>query len=218
MFKILYEDNHCIAIIKPHNIPVQGDQSGDKDVLTIVKEFIKTRDSKPGNVFLGLIHRLDRPVAGIVILAKTSKGASRLSEQFRAHTIIKTYTAIVEGKPKQESGEIIQWLVKDHTQNKVTVCKPDTFNAKKAELNYKLISYDEKNNQSTIKIYPKTGRPHQIRVAMSKGLGCPIVGDTKYGAKASPDKSIALCATGLEFDQPVTKEKIKLTISPNQCL
>lgn len=218
MFEILYEDNHCIAIVKPHNTPIQGDDSHDKDVLTVVKEFIKTRDKKPGKVFLGLIHRLDRPVCGIVILAKTSKGASRLSEQFRAHTITKKYTAVVENKPKKEKDEIIQWLLKDHAQNKVSVCKPETPGAKEAKLSYELTVYDKKKNQSTIKIYPQTGRPHQIRVAMSVGLGCPIVGDAKYGAKALSDKSIALCATELEFDQPVTKERVKLSISPNQCV
>jgi 23S rRNA pseudouridine1911/1915/1917 synthase len=218
MFQIIYEDNHCIAIIKPHNIPIQGDKSKDTDVLSVVKEFIKKRDNKPGNVFLGLIHRLDRPVGGIVLLAKTSKGASRLSEQFRTHSITKTYTAIVEGKPEDETGEIIQWLKKDRTQNKVEICKPQTQGSKKAILDYKLISYDKKKDQSVIEIYPKTGRTHQIRVAMSAGLKCPIVGDTKYGAHALPNRSISLCATALEFNQPVTNERIKLSITMNQCV
>jgi 23S rRNA pseudouridine1911/1915/1917 synthase len=198
---VLYEDNHCIAVLKPHGMLVQGDAGGDENLLDTVKQFIKERDQKPGNVFVGLLHRLDRPVGGVVLFAKTSKGASRLSEQFRNHTIEKTYLAKVEGNPKEPSGKVIQWLVKNEQMNTVKAFDHEVPGSKQAELSYTMIT------PGIIEIHPKTGRPHQIRVAMAS-LGCPIVGDKKYGAKAPFKGNIALFAQKIAFFQPVTKERI----------
>ncbi|MEK7183158.1 MAG: RluA family pseudouridine synthase [Patescibacteria group bacterium] len=205
--QILFEDNHLIAINKPHGQLVQADEGGELSLLDEVKAFIKNRDQKPGNVFVGLLHRLDRPVGGVVLFAKTSKGASRISDQFRRHTIEKVYWAIVEGRPEKSGGEVIQWLVKDEVANLVTPYDHEVPNSQKAELSYRALE------RSLIEIKPKTGRPHQIRVAMAS-LGCPIVGDLKYGAKTKLNHDIALFARSLSFDHPVTKERITVTAEP----
>ena len=205
--QILFEDNHLIAINKPHGQLVQADEGGELSLLDEVKAFIKNRDQNPGNVFVGLLHRLDRPVGGVVLFAKTSKGASRISDQFRRHTIEKVYWAIVEGRPEKSGGEVIQWLVKDEVANLVTPYDHEVPNSQKAELSYRALE------RSLIEIKPKTGRPHQIRVAMAS-LGCPIVGDLKYGAKTKLNHDIALFARSLSFDHPVTKERITVTAEP----
>ncbi len=205
--QILFEDNHLIAINKPHGQLVQADEGGELSLLDELKAFIKTRDQKPGNVFVGLLHRLDRPVGGVVLFAKTSKGASRISDQFRSHTIKKVYWAVVEGKPLNAKGQVIQWLVKDEATNVVTAFDHEVANSYRAELAYQDLG------KSLIEIYPKTGRPHQIRVAMSS-LGCPIVGDLKYGAKTKLDHDIALFARSIAFDHPITKERITVTAEP----
>ncbi|MBU0646655.1 RluA family pseudouridine synthase [Patescibacteria group bacterium] len=209
--EILYEDNHCLAVVKPHGMLTQGDASGEESLMEQVKEFIKKRDRKPGRVFLGLVHRLDRPVGGIVLLAKTSKGASRLSEQFRAHKIQKTYLAVTEGVPEPRQGEVRQWLKKDVRTNTVAVVKAQTPGAKEAVLTYQVLK--TKGTRAWVEIKPQTGRPHQIRVAMSS-LGAPIAGDAKYGAQPAKNGQIALFATGLVFAQPVTQEKIELKTAP----
>lgn len=201
---VLYEDNHCIAVLKPHGMLVQGDASGDENLLDAVKTLIKERDQKPGNVFLGLLHRLDRPVGGVVLFAKTSKGASRLSEQFRNRTIEKTYLAKVEGSPRESSGKVVQWLLKNEEKNVVRAVPEGTNGALRGELEYEVIG------SSTIRIRPKTGRPHQIRVAMAS-LGCPIIGDKKYGAKTDFGGNIALFAQKLVFFQPVTRERVEVS-------
>ncbi len=215
--KILYEDNHLIAVEKPHGQPVQADDSGDLSLLDEIKIFLKNRDQKPGNVYLGLLHRLDRPVSGVVLFAKTSKAARRLSEQFRNHSVIKNYTAQVEGSPKSEAGlslpegAITQWLLKDENTNTVAIVPPSTPNAKLAHLTFKVLS--TKNNQSKIEIKPTTGRSHQIRVAMTS-LGTPIIGDLKYGAaKPRTDKNISLVAQSLTFNHPITKKSTTVTIA-----
>jgi 23S rRNA pseudouridine1911/1915/1917 synthase len=209
--EILYEDNHLIAVNKPHGLLTQGDESGDDSLFDKVKEFIKVRDQKPGNVFLGLLHRLDRPVGGVVLFAKTSKGASRLSEQFRNHSIEKTYWAVVEGIPKPSAGEVVQWLKKDEANNLVTAFDHEVVGSQHAELKYTVLK--TKDHKSLVEIKPKTGRPHQIRVAMSS-LGTPIVGDLKYGAHEGLHHDIALFAKSLTFDHATTKERMTVEAEP----
>lgn len=205
--EILFEDNHLIAINKPHGQLVQADEGGELSLLDEVKAFIKQRDQKPGNVFVGLLHRLDRPVGGVVLFAKTSKAASRLSDQFRRHTIDKVYWAKVEGRPAKTEGEVIQWLVKDEAANIVAAYDHEIAGSQKAELSYRVLE------NALVEIRPKTGRPHQIRVAMAS-LGCPIVGDLKYGAQTKLQHNIALFARSLSFDHPISKERITVTAEP----
>lgn len=215
--KIIYEDNHCLAVVKAHGLLTQGDITGDISLMDEVKEFIKKRDQKPGNVFLGLVHRLDRPVGGIVLFAKTSKGATRLSEQFASREIEKRYLALVEGEPKNKKGIVIQYLKKDHKTNIVEAFDYPIKGAQRAELAYRVISTEKrgKNIFSLIEVEPLTGRSHQIRVALAS-LGTPIIGDKKYGSTIPRRGRIALCATELVFYQPVTKEKIILKIEPDK--
>ena len=199
--KVLYEDNHLIAVYKPAGILVQGDKSGDVSLLDEVKAHIKRTYNKPGNVFLGLIHRLDRNVDGIVLFAKTSKGASRLSEQFRLHTIKKEYHTWVHGTLKEKRATLINFLKHDENQNKTTVDN----DGDRAELSYEVVKTD--GNFSLLKIILKTGRHHQIRAQLSH-IGHPIVGDAKYGSKMQlPDQKIALTATSLTFETATTKEQ-----------
>src|SRR3989344_531919 len=186
MLKVLYEDNHLIAVFKPAGVLTQGDITGDRCLMDEVKSYLKTKYNKPGNVFLGLLHRLDRPVCGIVLFAKTSKGASRLSEQFRNRTIEKTYHARVLGKPKENKGNLVDFLKKNANEN-----------VKRAELDYEVIASG--NKYSLLKIKLHTGRFHQIRAQLS-AMGHPVLGDVKYDAPfALPDKSICLCATSISF-------------------
>lgn len=198
-----------MAVLKPHGLLTQGDETGDRSLMDEIKDFIKTRDKKPGNVFLGLIHRLDRPVGGVVLFAKTSKGASRLSKQFLSREVEKRYTALVEGEPKRKDGSVIQYLRKNHQTNVVEAFDSPVPEAQKAELTYHVVKTIRRGKKifSLIEVEPKTGRPHQIRVAMSS-LGTPIVGDKKYGSKIPRGGRIALCAASFSFDQPVTKERI----------
>jgi len=204
--KVLYEDNHLIAVFKPAGVLVQGNIS----LMDEVKKYLKEKYKKQGNVFLGLIHRLDRPVSGIVLYAKTSKGASRISEQFRNRTIEKTYNALVVGKPEREKGTLINYLKKDENRKISVVGKEGESGYDRAELEYRIIKTNEKYSLLEIKI--KTGRFHQIRAQMSE-MGCPILGDVKYGAKSLlPDKSIALCAVSLSFQLAVKKEIKKISI------
>ena len=206
--KVLYEDNHCIAVFKPHGMLTQQDKSSDPSLMDQVKGFIKARDKKPGNVFLGLVHRLDRPVGGVVLFAKTSKGASRLSGQFREHIVQKIYWAVVEGRPKLEEGGVVQYLVKDRVKNIVKAHKNPVPGAQRAELSYHCLK--SVKGFTLIEIISKTGRPHQIRVAMAS-LGTPIAGDKKYGSDQGLDGAIALFARVLSFEQPVTHDPITVT-------
>ncbi|HRH23386.1 MAG TPA: RluA family pseudouridine synthase [Candidatus Magasanikbacteria bacterium] len=207
--KVLYEDNHVIAVWKEARIPVQGDESGDVCLMDMVKEYLKEKYQKPGAVFLGLIHRLDRPVAGIVIFGKTSKGASRLSEQFRMHAVKKIYHALVEGKLEKPKGTLINYLLKDTEKNFVTVYDTPYRDAKIAELSYKVIG--TKGEHTIVEIELQTGRSHQIRAQFAH-IGHPLVGDHKYGSKASYQAgALALAAVRLEFDQPVSGERIVIT-------
>lgn len=204
MLKVLYEDNHLIAVYKPAGLLVQADKGGEKCLMDEVKEYLKEKYKKPGNVFLGLLHRLDRPVSGVVLFAKTSKGASRLSEQFRNHTIKKIYQAGVIGCPKKEKGTLINYLIKDETKNKVAIFDEEVPNSLRAELDYEVV--DKKGDNCIVRVVLKTGRPHQIRSQLAH-IGCPIKGDLKYGAStALPDRSIALSAVSLTFETATTGE------------
>ena len=204
MINIIYEDNHLLVVEKPINIPVQADDSYDLDFLTMLKDYIKKRDNKPGNVYLGLVHRLDRPVGGVMVFAKTSKCASRLSEQVRIRTLKKTYYAVVEGKLEKE-GIFKDYLFKDTKTNIVKVDK----NGKEAILDYELIDY--KDNLSLVKINLKTGRSHQIRVQFSS-RGHALYGDNKYNKNAKVGEQIALFAKSLELIHPTTKEVMKFSL------
>ena len=209
MINIIYEDNHLLVVEKPINIPVQEDSSKDLDFLTLLKDFIKKRDNKPGNAFLGLIHRLDRPVGGVMVFAKTSKCASRLSEQVRNRTFKKTYYAIVEGKV-EEKGTLVDKLLKDTKNNIVRVHK----NGKDSILDYELIDY--KDNMSLVKINLKTGRSHQIRVQFSS-RGHALYGDQKYNRNAKVGEQIALFANTITINHPITKEVLTFNIDlPNR--
>jgi 23S rRNA pseudouridine1911/1915/1917 synthase len=205
---IIYEDNHLLAFHKPSGMLVQPNESEDDSLEVILKEFIKQRDAKPSNVYLGVIHRIDRPVSGLVIFAKTSKALVRMNELFKSRAMKKTYFALVKNKPALLSGKIESYLSKDPKTNK-TKSYPKAINgAKIAQTEYELIGSSDSFH--LLKVNPHTGRHHQIRVHLSK-LGCPIGGDLKYGsARSNPDGSIYLHAKSLEFEHPVTKEIITL--------
>ncbi|MEG2600928.1 MAG: RNA pseudouridine synthase [Bacilli bacterium] len=200
MNNVLYEDNHIIVVVKKPNVPVCEDESKDKDLLTITKEYIKTKYNKPGNVFLGLVHRLDRPVGGIMVFARTSKAASRLSNQIREDKFNKIYHAVVVGKVNTKE-EYKDFLLKDPKTN-ISVVDP---NGKLSILNYELMSY--KNEMSLVKVYLKTGRSHQIRVQFSSH-NHPLYGDQKYN-KNTPKDNIALFASSLSFYHPITNELLE---------
>ena len=204
MINIIYEDNHLLVVEKPINIPVQKDNSNDEDFLTILKEYIKEKYNKPGNVYLGLVHRLDRPVGGIMVFAKTSKCASRLSEQIRSKKLKKTYYAVVEGKICN-SGTFVDKLKKDEKTN-FTKVSPE---GKEAILHFKRI--DTKDNLSLVKIDLETGRSHQIRVQFSS-RNYPLYGDKKYNSNSKEEKEIALFAKEISFYHPTTKKLLNFSI------
>lgn len=202
--KVLYEDNHIIAVYKPAGLLVQGDISGDKNLMDEVKEYLKEKHKKPGNVFLGLVHRLDRNVSGIVLFGKTSKGASRLSEQFRNNEIKKVYNAVVEGEVKPDSGTLVHYLAKDENKKIALISDVPKSGYDRSELSYNTIS--STFNFSLLTVNLLTGRFHQIRAQFS-AIGYPVVGDVKYGAKSKlPDGSLTLCATEIEFRTATTGE------------
>ena len=204
--KIIYEDNHIIVVEKKPNISSQGDKTGDIDMITLVKNYIKEKYSKPGNVYLGLVHRLDRPVGGIMIFARTSKSASRLSNQVREKTFRKKYLAVVDGKIENKMGTLEDYLYKDERNNISKVVNKDKKNAKLAKLDYEVLKYDEVKDLSLIKINLHTGRHHQIRVQLSN-FNHSIFGDQKYGTRGK-GKQIALWAYELTIEHPITKEKM----------
>lgn len=221
MIKVLYEDNHLIAVYKPAGVLVQkgdGPELDDNTLYWQVKMFLKERDKKPGNVFLGVLHRLDRNVSGIILFAKTSKGAARLSEQIRERTIKKIYHAVVIGKPEPASGTLEHHLTKDESSRQAFIvpeglppaCAGRAQAGDVAILHYETIKSGSKN--SLLRIELETGRFHQIRVQLSE-IGHPILGDMKYGAsEALPDNNLALCATELHFKTATTDEDIKVSI------
>lgn len=209
---ILYEDNHLIIVEKPVNMPVQADQSQDLDLLTYIKADIKERYNKPGNVYVGLIHRLDRPVGGAIVFAKTSKAASRMADLLRKQEINRSYLAVVRGKVIRRQGRLTDFVWKDRQKNEVYVVNKHKDGAKKAVLDYTLI--ENKQNLSLVKIQLQTGRSHQIRVQM-KQLGHPLYGDQKYGQHVNKQgQQIALWSHTISFIHPVRGEEIQVTCSP----
>ena len=214
---ILYEDNHIIAVNKTCNEIVQGDKTGDTPLSEMVKAYIKEKYNKPGEVFLGVPHRLDRPTSGVVLFARTSKALTRLNEMFREKSAIshqlsaikKTYWAIVEGCPKMEEARLENWLIRNEAQNKSYIAKPNANNAKMAVLSYRTLVRG--NNYTLLEVNLETGRHHQIRCQLA-AIGCPVKGDLKYGAKRSnPDGGICLHARQIEFIHPVSKQYICIT-------
>ena len=202
----LYEDNHIIIVSKRSGEIVQGDKTGDLPLSETVKLYIKEKYQKPGNVFLGVVHRLDRPVWGLVVFAKTSKALTRLNKMFRDGEVHKTYWAITKEAPPAEEGVLTDWLVRNERQNKSYVQSQKTPNAKKAVLKYKVIAHSD--HYHLLEVQLMTGRHHQIRCQLAN-MGCPIKGDLKYGAKRSnPDGSISLLARSVAFVHPVSKENI----------
>ena len=207
--RILYEDNHLIAVNKKPSEIVQGDRTGDTTMPDTIKTYLKEKYNKPGNVFCGVIHRLDRPTSGVILFARTSKGLERMNKQFRDKLTSKTYWAILENKPAQMEGKLINFLKKNEKQNKSYVVSKDTKGAKEAILNYRILSSSERYHLVQVEL--ETGRHHQIRTQLSD-IGCCIKGDLKYGAKRSnQDGSICLHSRVLGFNHPVTKEPISLT-------
>ena len=206
--QVLYEDNHIIIINKRAGDITQGDKTGDKPLSDVVKEYVKDKYNKPGNVFIGTVHRLDRPTSGIVIFARTSKALERLNKMLRDKTISKTYWALVKNKPKKESDTLIDFLKKDTKKNKSFVYKKEIEGSKKATLHYKIIK--KLDNYTLLEIDLETGRHHQIRTQLSS-IGSPIKGDLKYGFdRSNKDGSISLHARKIEFIHPVSKENISL--------
>lgn len=205
---VLYEDNHIIAVNKTCNEIVQGDKTGDTPLSEMLKTWLKEKYAKPGNVFVGVTHRLDRPVSGIVLFAKTSKALSRINELFRTGKVKKTYWAIVKNCPLAEEGELVNWLVRNEKQNKSYAYDTEKPNSKKAILRYKLIARSD--NYYLLEIDLQTGRHHQIRVQLAK-MGCPIKGDLKYGFdRSNKDGGISLHARSVALTHPVSKKDIRI--------
>lgn len=209
--QIVYEDNHLIVLNKLPGQIVQGDKTGDTPLSDLLKDFLKKRDNKPGNVFVGVVHRLDRPVSGVVVFAKTSKALSRMNELFKLRETEKTYWAVVKNKPEQEEGRLIHFLTKNEKQNKSYASVTEKKGSLRCELSYKVLS--KSDTYYLLEVNPQTGRHHQIRVQLSS-MGCPIKGDLKYGfARSNPDGSIHLHARALRFVHPVKQEEIKIIAS-----
>ena len=210
--QIIYEDNHIIVVIKPHNISVQEDESKDKDLLTMLKEYLVEKYNKPGKAYLGLVHRLDRPTGGVMVFAKTSKAASRLSKQLKDKQLKKHYLCVVNGKPQLASNRLVTYLKKDEKTNTVKIAPKLEEGSKEAILEYEIV---EANNLfSLIDVNLITGRSHQIRVQMSSQLNCPIYGDFKYGDKDHAG-NLALWAYDLTFTHPTTKENMRFRVAPD---
>lgn len=205
---VVYEDNHIIVVNKTASEIVQGDKTGDTPLSETVKQYLKEKYNKPGNVFLGVTHRLDRPVSGLVVFAKTSKALSRLNDMFRNGEVKKTYWAIVRNRPQELEGELTNWLVRNEKQNKSYAYDKEVKDSKKAILCYKTIGHSQ--NYHLLEVDLKTGRHHQIRCQLAK-MGCPIKGDLKYGSpRSNPDGSICLHARRIAFVHPVSKESIEI--------
>ena len=207
---VLYEDNHVIVVYKPQNIPCCEDSTGDVDLLSVVKDYIRVKENKPGNVYVGLVHRLDRVTGGVMVYAKSSKAASRLSEQMRTGGFEKKYFAVLEGQPKEEKATLTNYLKKNPVNNMVYCCPQTVEGAKFAELEYKVEGTARGLTLVNIKLH--TGRTHQIRVQMAN-IGCPCYGDMRYGTTQRKGK-IALWAYSLAFFHPVSKERLVFKIEP----
>ncbi len=205
---VVYEDNHIIIVNKTASEIVQGDKTGDTPLSETVKQYLKEKYAKPGNVFIGVTHRLDRPVSGLVVFAKTSKALSRLNEMFKNSEVKKTYWAVVKNRPPQEEGELVHYMVRNEKQNKSYAYLTEKPGSKKAVLNYRLLASSQ--NYNLLEVDLKTGRHHQIRCQLAK-MGCPIKGDLKYGfPRSNPDGGISLHARRISFIHPVSKERIEV--------
>ena len=213
MCDIIFEDNHLLVVIKPQNIPVQEDESKDEDMLRKLKKFLVEKYNKPGEAYVGLVHRLDRPTGGVMVFAKTSKAAGRLCEQIKTDEFEKTYLAVVSGKPRLDRARLVNFLKKDERNNIVKICPEFETGAKKAELDYQVLASNDK--YSLVKVHLITGRSHQIRVQMA-GINCPVVGDTKYGKEEKAKTNLALWATTLKFNHPVSKQRLTFKVFPLQ--
>ncbi|MFZ6664155.1 RluA family pseudouridine synthase [Peijinzhouia sedimentorum] len=210
--EILFEDNHLLAVNKPAGLLVQGDDTGDRTLLDLAKEYIKEKYNKPGNVYIGLPHRLDRPVSGVVLLAKTSKALERLNKIFKTREVEKIYWALVEKRPNEVEGRLTHYLVKNAKLNITRAYSSESSESKYADLSYSLLK--EAGGKFLLEVKPVTGRPHQIRVQLAS-MGCSIVGDLKYGSpKPNRDASICLHARSLKLVHPVTKEEISIVANP----
>ncbi len=210
---ILYEDNQIVVVIKPQNVPTQADDSNDKDMLSMVKEYIKQKYNKPGEAFIGLVHRLDRPTGGIMVFARTSKAANRLTEQFKTHSVEKVYYAITNGVVKVRTQRLVNYLKKDTKENIVKIVPMSETGAKKAELVYNYLEDDGKQSLLEVKIL--TGRSHQIRLQLAN-IGHSLVGDVKYGKEKGMTSKLGLWAGKLAFDHPTTKERMVFMACPDE--
>ena len=212
MVKVIYEDNHLLVVEKPVNILSQGDDTNDKDMVNLLKNYVKEKYKKPGNVFIGLVHRLDRPVGGVMVFAKTSKAASRLSEQVRNKSFKKTYRAVIHGTMNKKEDTLKDYLYKNKKTNMVSVVNKNHKEAKNAELDYETLQ--SKNNFSLVQIDLKTGRPHQIRVQFASRKH-PLFGDQRYGQDVNKvGQQIALWSYKIEITHPTTKEKMEFICEP----
>lgn len=212
--KIIYEDNHLLVIEKPVNMPSQKDETNDPDVLSLMKEYIKRKYNKPGNVYLGLVHRLDRPVGGVMVLAKTSKSASRLSEQVRNRHMKKVYLCVVHGRVEPASSRLVHYLIKDNSKNIVKAYDKEVRGAKEAILDYKVEAYYD--NFSLVRVFLHTGRPHQIRVQLA-AIGHHLYGDMKYGTHyMSGTRQLALWSTQITVCHPTLKTQMVFESTPPQ--
>lgn len=212
--EVLYSDNHLLVVVKPAGLPAVPDETRDPSLFDLAKDWVRVEFGKPGDVFLGIVHRLDRPVSGVMVFARTSKAASRLSEQFRTKLARKTYWGVGEGAPRANSGALSQWLVKDESKNRVRVLERPNALAKVAITRWRVLA--TRAGHTLYEFEPQTGRPHQLRVAAAS-LGTPLLGDVKYGASGPlPDKSIALHARALVLEHPTRHETLRFEAAPPQ--
>ena len=208
---ILYEDNHIIVVLKPQNVPCCEDESKDKDLLSVIKDYIKEKENKPGNVYVGLVHRLDRPTGGVMVYAKSSKAAARLSESMKTGDFEKKYFTVLVGTPREKSATLTNYMKKNPINNMVYVCGQTVEGAKFAEIEYKIL--EEKGGLSLAEIKLHTGRSHQIRVQMAN-IGTPVFGDMRYGGEKAVKGKLALWATSLSFTHPVSRQRLCFKIEP----
>lgn len=212
---ILYEDNHIVVVNKPQGVPSQPDSTGDLDMYSQVKEYVKEKYNKVGEAYIGLVHRLDRPTGGAMVFARTSKAAARLSEQIRNGEFEKTYFAVTLGRPREAKGKIVSFLKKDEKDNIVKIVPQFEEGAKRAELDYEMLEYNSTTNHALLKIKLYSGRGHQIRVQL-KSIKCPILGDQKYGGTDMPKVMLNLFAVELSFYHPTTKQKMIFRVYPDE--